>query len=221
MLVVVAGGGKVGSHLAHVLKEADHDVALVERRKEQCAKLADQLDVTIVCGDSCEPHVLDEAHMGKADAVVAVTGDDEDNLVISLLGKFEYEVPLTIARVNNPKNEWLFTRRFGVDIPVCNTQIIAKLLEETVRIGDVVTLFKSRSGEVALVELTLSEESVAAGRQIDELALPSDSVVVTIIRDEQVLAPEADIRLKAGDQILVMTSTASEPKLAEILGNPA
>lgn len=217
MFVVIVGGGKVGSYLARMLREANHEVTLVEQRREQCAKLAEEVDTTIVCGDGCEPYILDEARLSKADAAVAVTGHDEDNLVVCLLSKYEYEVPLTIARINNPKNEWLFTKRFGVDIPVSNTQMIAKLLQEEVTIGDLVTLLKMRKGDVALVELTLPEGCVAVGQEIRNLQLPPDSVLVSVIRDDQVLIPKGSTVLQADDEILAVTSVASEPKLAECL----
>lgn len=133
MYVVVIGGGKVGSHLAKVLAHEGKHVALVEVNPEKCALLEEALPgVTLICGDGDEPYVLDEASARNADAIVAVTGHDEDNLVVCLLGKLEYNVPLTVARINNPANEWLFTEAFGVDIPVSNTTMIVAALEECV-----------------------------------------------------------------------------------------
>ncbi|HEY3317848.1 MAG TPA: NAD-binding protein [Coriobacteriia bacterium] len=134
MVVVIVGGGKVGSFLAQMLGEAGHEVTLVEFRPEQCTRLEGELqdNVRLICGDGDEPYILEDANVTKADAIVAATGDDEDNLVVCLLGKYEYKVPLTIARINNPKNEWLFTDEFGVDIPVSNTSMIANLLEKHV-----------------------------------------------------------------------------------------
>ncbi len=137
MFVVIVGGGKVGSYLAQELGEMGHDVTLIEFRPDQCARLEDELselqeNVRMICGDGDEPYILEDANVGRADAIVAATGDDEDNLVVCLLGKYEYKVPLTIARINNPKNEWLFTDEFGVDIPVSNTSMIANMLEKHV-----------------------------------------------------------------------------------------
>jgi trk system potassium uptake protein TrkA len=200
-----------------MLREANHEVTLVEQRREQCAKLAEEVDATVVCGDGCEPYILDEARLSKADAAVAVTGHDEDNLVVCLLSKYEYEVPLTIARINNPRNAWLFTKRFGIDIPVSDTEMIAKLLQEEVTIGDLVTLLKMKKGDVALVELTLPEDGAAIGQEIRNLQLPPDSVLVTVIRDDQVLIPKGTTVLQADDEILAVTSVASESKLAERL----
>jgi trk system potassium uptake protein TrkA len=137
MFVVIVGGGKVGSHLAQTLGSEGNDVTLVEFRPEQCGRLEEELgglqdNVRLICGDGDEPYILEDANINNADAVVAATGDDEDNLVVCLLGKYEYKVPLTIARINNPKNEWLFTDQFGVDVSVSNTAMIVKLLDEKV-----------------------------------------------------------------------------------------
>jgi trk system potassium uptake protein TrkA len=135
MFVVIVGGGKVGSHLAKLLAERGSRVALVEVSEDRCNLIDEEmkaLGVTIVCGDGDEPYVLDEADTRSADAIVAATGHDEDNLVVTLLGKYEYKVPVTIARINNPRNEWLFTDEFGVDMPVSNTQMMADLLERCV-----------------------------------------------------------------------------------------
>jgi len=133
MFIVIIGGGKVGSFLAQHLGSAGHDVTVVEFRPEQCARLEEELpEARLVCGDGDEPYILEDLGVANAHAIVAATGDDEDNLVVCMLGKYEYRVPLTIARVNNPKNEWLFTDRFGVDAAVSNTSMIVKVLEERV-----------------------------------------------------------------------------------------
>lgn len=217
MYIIVVGGGKVGAHLSSLLQEAGHEVTLAEQRKEQCAKLREITDLNIVCGDGCEPYVLDEAGISKADAVVAVTGHDEDNLVICLLSKFEYEAPLVIARINNPKNAWLFTQKFGVDIPVSNTQMIAKLLLERMTIGDIVTFLKLRKGDMSLAELTISEGSKVIGKQVSDIELPPDCVFVTIIRGDELLIPKGTTVLEANDEILVVTSINREAEIAKLL----
>lgn len=135
MYIVIVGGGKVGSHLAKMVVERGDRAAVIEVSEERCAMLEEEmasLGVTLICGDGDEPYVLDEADVRSADAVVAATGHDEDNLVVTLLGKYEYKVPVTIARINNPRNEWLFTDEFGVDMPVSNTAMMADLLERCV-----------------------------------------------------------------------------------------
>lgn len=131
MYVVIVGGGKVGSSLAGQLASEGHQVTLVEEDRDKCSLLGEKMDaVRLMCGDGDEPYVLEEAAIAKADAVIAATGHDEDNLVVCMLGKYEYKVPLTLARINNPKNEWLFNERFGVDVPVSQTSMISRLLSE-------------------------------------------------------------------------------------------
>jgi trk system potassium uptake protein len=133
MFVVIVGGGKVGSHLSKMLVSQGYEVTLIEIDPDKCYELSDTLDgVNTICGDGDEPYVLDEANVRTANAVVAATGDDEDNLVVCLLGKIEYQVPVTIARINNPANEWLFNETFGVDMMVSNTQMMAELLNKCV-----------------------------------------------------------------------------------------
>lgn len=221
MYVVIVGGGKVGSYLAQMLKETGYDVTLVEMRKEQIAKIAeDQPDLHIVKGDGCEPDVLDEAGMLKADAVVAATGHDEDNLVVCLLAKYEYEVPQTIARINNPKNEWLFKDTFGVDIALSNTHMIAKILQEEVALGDIVTLLKLKKGNVSLVELTLDDTSPAIGKTLQDLALGGDVVLVSVIRGTELLLPKGSTELAVGDEILAVTTASGESIFSKALGSP-
>src|SRR5450759_2807832 len=161
-----------------MLRESNYEVTLVEERTEQVAKIReDQPDLNMITGDGCEPDILDEARLLKADAVVAATGHDEDNIVVCMLAKHEYEVPHTIARINNPKNEWLFRASFGVDIALSNTHMIAKILQEEIALADLVTLLKLKKGDVALVELTLEESSPAIGKAIKDLELPSGVIL--------------------------------------------
>lgn len=133
MKVLIVGGGQVGSNLARMLNEEGHELTLIEIDRARCSQLEERVsEVRIMCGDGDEPYLLEEADIRSADVVIAATGDDEDNLVVCLLAKYEYRVGLTMARVNNPKNEWLFTERFGVDVPVSQTSMIARLLSEHV-----------------------------------------------------------------------------------------
>jgi len=221
MYVVIVGGGKVGSYLARMLKESGYEITLIEERKEQVAKiLEDQPDLNVVRGDGCEPFVLDEARILKADAVVAVTGHDEDNIVVCMLARHEYEVPHTIARINNPKNEWLFRESFGVDIALSNTHMIAKILQEEVALGDIVTLLKLKKGDVSLVELKLESSSPAAGKILKELSLPADVILVSIIRGSELILPKGSTTLEVGDEILAVTSGEGETQLARALSTP-
>ncbi len=220
MYIVIVGGGKVGSYLARMLTESGYEVTLVEERKEQVVKvLEDQPGLNVILGDGCEPYILDEARVLKADAVVAVTGHDEDNIVVCMLAKLEYEVPNTIARINNPKNEWLFRESFGVDVALSNTHMIAKLLQEEIALGDIVTLLKLKKGDVSLVEITLAEDSAAVGQAIKDLPLPVEVVLATIIRGNELVLPKGTTVLETGDEILAVTTGTGEAALQKSLGS--
>src|SRR3989475_12291763 len=157
MRVVVAGAGNVGRHLAADLTERGHEVTVIEQDTGVMSRARAELPegVNFLLGDACEPYILEEAKLGQADVIVAATGDDEDNLVISLLAKQEFAVPRVVARVNHPMNEWLFTESWGVDVAMSPPHILGALIEEAVSVGDLVKLFRLEHGRVALVEVTL------------------------------------------------------------------
>ena len=221
MYVLIVGGGKVGSHLAKTLAAEGHQVTIVEVDQERCAILEDLMEgVRIICGDGDEPYVLDEANARSADAIVAATGHDEDNLVVCLLGKLEYNVPLTIARINNPANAWLFTQRFGVDVPVSNTAIMAEVLKN-VSLGDIVTLLRLQAENMAIDEIVLAEDGPAVGKRIADLTLPPASQVMAIISAGQVVVPRGDTLLKAGDEVLILAKCEDQPALRAVFGGHA
>jgi trk system potassium uptake protein TrkA len=216
MKVVVTGGGAVGRHLAQDLTERGHDVTLVEQDRALAEKLGQWApDTRIVYGDACEPRILDQAEMRKADVVVAATGDDEDNLVISLLAKQEFGVPRVLARVNHPKNEWLFDEQWGVDASVSPPHVLTAMVEEAVTVGDLVRLLRLEGGKVALVEMRLPENSPNVGKALYELRLPPDTTLVGILRDGHVTIPQPETTLAAGDEIVALASNASEPALRD------
>lgn len=217
MHIVIVGGGNVGAYLAGELHEAHHKVTVVEHRREQCHLLDQEISAKVVCGDGCEPDILDKAGVARADVIIAVTGHDEDNIVICQLGKFEYEIPLVIARINNPKNAWLFTKQFGIDIPVSNTELISKLLLEQITLGDIVTLLKLKKGNLALLEVTIKKESAVVAKEISEIALPPECVIVSIIRSGQLLIPRGGTRLAAADELLIITQVSNEAALSKLL----
>lgn len=218
MFAVIVGGGKVGSHLAATLAEQGHQVSLVEIDPDRCELLSGVAEgVRVICGDGDEPYVLDEANARMADAVVAATGHDEDNLVVCLLGKLEYEVPLTVARINNPANAWLFTERFGVDVPVSNTAIMADVLK-SVSLGDIVTLLRLQAENMVVDEIVLAEDSPAVGKSMAELSLPSCSQVMAIISGGGVVVPRGDTRLKAGDELLILARCEDDRELRAAFG---
>jgi trk system potassium uptake protein len=217
--VVVAGAGNMGRHLTHDLAQRHHEVTLIEQETLPATRARQELPegVAVLLGDACEPYVLDEARLGEADVIVAATGDDEDNLVISLLAKQEFAVPRVLARVNHPENEWMFTEQWGVDTAVSPPHILTSLVEEAVSVGDIVRLLKLERGKVTLVELRLQEGSAVAGRPMYELRLPLDSAIVAIVREEHVVIPQPETVLAAGDEILAIATPDVEDELRRSL----
>lgn len=216
MFVLIVGGGKVGSHLAKTLAAEGHQVTIVEVDSDRCAVLEDLMDgVRIICGDGDEPYVLDEADARNADALVAATGHDEDNLVVALLGKMEYDSPLTVGRINNPANAWLFTERFGVDVPVSNTAIMADVLK-SVSLGDIVTMLRLQADNMVIDEIVLPAAAHAVGRKLSELALPEGAQVMAIVSAGSVVVPRGETVLSAGDELLILTKTEHEAELRKV-----
>jgi trk system potassium uptake protein TrkA len=216
MNIVIIGGGKIGRNLAQILiAEGRHRVTLIEIREPVSRRLRDEIaGVTIVEGDGCDPRVLREAGIERAQAVAAVTGDDEDNLVVAQISKREFRVPRVAARINNPKNAWLFTTRMGVDVPVDNTTLLARSLEADINVGAVVQMLRLREGRVTLVELTVAPDSSAIGKAVFELGLPTECVLAAILRGDQVILPAGDTRIQAGDQVIALARLEREADLA-------
>ncbi len=219
MRVVVAGAGNVGTHLAADLAERGHEITLIEQDKGAIARAKAEIpqSVNVLMGDACEPYVLEEAKLGQADVIVAATGDDEDNLVVSLLAKQEFAVPRVVARVNHPSNEWMFTEQWGVDAAVSPPHILTALVEEAVTVGDVVRLLKLDRSGAALVELTLQQGSSVAGRPMYELRLPLDSAIVAIVREGHVVIPQPETVLVAGDEVMAIAKPEAEEDLRQAL----
>jgi trk system potassium uptake protein TrkA len=220
MKVVITGAGKVGRHLASDLAQRSHDVTLIEQDKQEATRAALDVpeSVNVLLGDACEPYVLDEAKLGEAEVIVAATGDDEDNLVTSLLAKQEFAVPRVLARVNHSENEWMFTEQWGVDAAVSPPHIFTALVEEAVTVGDIVRLLKLERGKVSLVELTLKPGSKVLGKPMYELRLPLDSAIVAIIREEHVVIPQPETVLAEGDEIMAISRPEVEEELRSALG---
>jgi trk system potassium uptake protein len=209
--VVITGAGAVGRHLAADLQTRGHEVTLIEQDPRVLEKAAEWAPgVSMLLGDACEPWVLEKANLSEADVVVASTGDDEDNLVTSLLSKQEYAVPRVLARVNHPGNEWLFTPQWGVDAAVSPPHILTSLVEEAVTVGDLVGLLRLEGGRVALSELRLPETSPNVGRAIYELRLPPDTAIVAILRDGHVVIPQPETVLAGGDEVIALSSPGAE-----------
>ncbi len=215
--IAIVGAGNVGRYVASDLKSKGHDIVLIEQNKALVESLKGDLDVNWVNGDACELHTLDAAVLSSCEVMVAATGDDEDNLVVSLLSKQEFAVPRVIARVNHPDNEWLFTESWGVDVAVSTPHLMTSLVEEAVSIGDLVRLLPLEQGKVSLVELTLAEGSPVAGKTVGDLKMPPDCTLVAIVRDKHVIAPTAETPLQAGDEVLALASPEAEPDLTKAL----
>src|SRR6266536_2375239 len=216
--ILVAGAGVWGAYIADHLVEQGNEVVVVEQDAAAARQARARGGRVVIAGDACEPSVLDRAGLQTVDTVVAATGDDEDNLVVSLLAKHSYGVPRVVARVNNPKNSWLFTEDWGVDTAVSAPAILTRLLDAAVGIQDVVALLRSEHGGVALVEVTLDDDAPAVGRRADELELPERSVVVAVVRGERVLPGGGSGPLEPGDEVLAVTALATEPALRQSLG---
>jgi trk/ktr system potassium uptake protein len=219
MKVVITGAGKVGRHLAGDLAHRGHDVTVIEQDKQAATRAAMEIPeaVNVLLGDACEVYVLDEAKAGEADVLVAATGDDEDNLVSSLLAKQEFAVPRVLARVNHSENEWMFTEQWGVDAAVSPPHILTALVEEAVTVGDIVRLLKLERGKVSLVELTLKPGSKVLGKPLYELRLPVDSAIVAIIREEHVVIPQPETVLAEGDELMAISRPEVEEELRSAL----
>lgn len=223
MRVCIAGGGSVGRFVATQLLESGHDVLIIDNdsslvaREERSQQLA---DATWVVADACEVEALAAAGLDQIDVVAAVTSDDEDNLVISLLAKQSFGVPRVIARVNNPKNEWLFNEMWGVDVAVSTPHVLTALVQEAVSVGSFVRLMNLKDGRVRLAEVTLDEHSPADGKMIQELPLPRQATVVAVMRGEQVIVPRGDTTVRSGDEVIVLAADEAEDETRACFVSP-
>ncbi len=216
MKVVVAGGGSVGTAIAGELASNGHDVLLLERDPEVVERQRSSDAITWMAVDACEVASLDAAGLATADVVVAATGDDEDNLVISLLAKQEFAVPRVVARVNHPKNQWLFNESWGVDVSVSTPALITALVEEAVSVGSLVRLLQFEKGAAHLVEVTLAHDSPAGGAAIADLEFPREASIVAVVRDDHLVVPRGDTVLQSGDEVLVLVTAESEPAVRSL-----
>ena len=218
MYVIIVGGGNTGSYLAKILLEGNHTVRVIESRQGLLEKLHVELpDEVVVHGDGSAPSVLDAAGIRQAHVLAAVTGDDETNLVITSLARFEFNVPRTIGRVNNPKNAWLFTAEMGVDVALNQADILAHLVAEEMSLGDMMTLLKLSRGEYSLIEEKVHPDSIAVNKLLKELELPEECTITAIIRKTQLVVPRGDTRLEAADEVLALVRRSSLHQFAALL----
>ena len=218
MNILIVGAGKSGVNLAEKLR-SKHDVTMVEVRPDRAAYVAARLkDVRVVRGDGCEPTVLDRANTGHSDLVAALTGDDEDNLVVSFLAKTTHSVPMVFARTNHPKNEWLFTKKWGVDVAISTANVIYSLIEKEVSLGDVITLMGLHAENMVIDEITLPADAAAVGKTLAELNIPKRAHIMAIISKGEIVVPRGDTLLAASDEILILSALGEEKNLRATFG---
>jgi trk system potassium uptake protein TrkA len=216
MRVAIAGAGAVGRSIAQELLENGHEVLLIDKNPRSI-KVEAVAQAEWLLADACEIASQDDAGLERCHVVVAASGDDKVNLVVSLLAKTEYGVPRVVARINHPKNEWLFNESWGVDVAVSTPRLLSALVEEAVSVGDLVRLMTFRQGEANLVELTLPEDAPLVGQLVGSVAWPQDTALVAILREGRVLVPSPDDTLESGDELMFVANQDVEDELGELL----
>jgi trk system potassium uptake protein len=221
MFVLIAGGGRTGTYLAAMLGSEGRQVRLIENRRDVLARIHRELPTEVIYeGNPTDPAVLEQAGISEAQAIVAATTNDADNLVICFLARTKYNVPRTIARINNPRDAWLFDKKFCVDVAVNQAAIMASLIEEEMSWGDMMTLLKIRRGRYSLVEEKIPEGARAVGVAIKDLPFPEECVIAAIIREGRVVIPRGITQLEIGDEILAIVGPGAADKLAELFARP-
>lgn len=219
MKILIVGGGQTGSYLANLLSSNGHEVIVIEQRENVFAKLKNELPKEMLLfGNGTDPETLEAAGIGSANVVAAVTGKDEVNLVVSTLSKMEFGVPRVVARVNNPKNAWLFTASMGVDVGVNQADLMAHFVVEEMNLREMFTILKLNRGNCSIVQIEVNPAAAAAGKRVKELGIPQKAVLISITRGHQTIIPRGDTQILAGDSILAFTDTVSRDKLNQILG---
>ncbi|SDN49801.1 trk system potassium uptake protein TrkA [Streptomyces sp. cf386] len=213
MNVLIAGAGRLGTQIAQVLSAARNEVTLIDIDDDRVAELEGRIQVRLMAGDACEPVLLEHAGALTADLVIATTGDDEDNLVISLLAKRQFLVPRVAARVNDADNAWLFDERWGVDVAVPAATPLISLIEEATGATDTVALLRLSKAGVDVIETAITPQSRAVGRVLRDIRLPEGTVVATIVRGGQPTVPDPAIRLAVGDELLLVSHSATEQEI--------
>lgn len=216
MYIIVAGGGRVGHYLTRALLNAKHEVLLLEKDPARASYLTEALGAKVVeRGDACEVRTMKEAGMERADVVIAVTGDDEDNLVICQMAKLQFHVPRTIARVNNPQNEGIF-HRLGIDMTVSSTKIIFNLIEQQIETDLVMPLAPLQRGNIEIVEIDLGPDSPVLGKTIPQVRLPANALIISIVRDGHAILPNIDVEFKQGDSLIALVNADEEAALRKV-----
>jgi trk system potassium uptake protein TrkA len=212
MFVTIAGGGKVGYYLTKTLIPLKHKVVIIERQKELCTKVANDLGIPVYHGDATDTEILSDIGISDADVFVAVTGQDENNLISCQLAKRNFGVKKTIARVNNPKNIDVF-KRLGVDIAVSSTSIIAELIEQEIDYYGLRTLLELKNGKVVISEIVIEDGSPASGKMLKDINLPKGCIIISIIRNDDAIIPHGSTQLEAEDFIILVSSADNQHQL--------
>ena len=220
MYIIIVGGGKIGYYLAKQLLEDQHEVLIIEQDAEKCAQIADDLGEVVMLGDGCEAATLERAGMARADMVIAVTGDDEDNLVVCQVAKHKFDVPHTVARLNNPKNETIF-KKLGIDATISSTSVILAHIEQELPSHPLIPLMTLKGG-LEIVEIKIPPEAQAVGRPIKGILLPQQSLIALIVGpDGQPRLPTNDTIIQAGDEVVAVTALENEEGLrSALIGTP-
>lgn len=217
MRVMIIGGGKVGTYLANYLLSEKHDVKLIELREEETPRIL--LDIpksALVIGNGTDPDVLETAGIRKCDVVAVVTGIDEVNLTATSLARFEFMVPRTIARINHPKNAWMFNESMGVDVALNQADLMAALIAEEMSLGDMITLHKLRKGKFDFVEEKIAPDAKANGKKISEISLPRRSTIVAVLRHGELIIPHGDLVFETADEVLSIVHQSEKKDLAKL-----
>jgi trk system potassium uptake protein len=216
MRVVVVGAGRLGLQIANALTVSENQVTLIESQRTIVEQLRDTVKARVVHGDAADPAVLEEAGALNADVLVAVAGQDQVNLVVSLLAKRQFDVPRVVARVNDPDNEWLFTDSWGVDVAVSASASILSLIEEATRTVDTVGLLRLGTAGVNLIESTITTESSAVGKALSDVCLPHGTVVAAVMREGQPTVPSGSFTFQVGDELLLISESATEADIRNV-----
>ena len=221
MFVLIAGGGRTGARLANLLLNEGYKVRMVENRTPLLARLHQELATEVIYeGNPIDPSILEQAGIRDAHVLAAVTSDDSSNLALCFMAKTVFDVPRTIARVNNPNNAWLFGPKFHVDVALNQADVLAHLIQEEMSVGDMMTLFQIRRGQYSVVEEKVAPGAKGIGIALRDMGLEQQCVIAAIIREGKMMLPRADTTFQEGDEVLAVASPDGAKKLSELLAHP-
>lgn len=214
MKIIIIGGGQVGTYIANLLIQSNNTVKVIENRENVYAKLKNELpEETIVFGSGTDPNILEACGIGSADVVAAVSGADEVNLVASTIAKFEFDVPRVIARINNPKNNWLFNHSMGVDVALNQADLMAHLVVEEMDLKNMYTLLKLNRGNYSIIQITTDTRSASVGKAVKDLVIPQNVVLISIQRNSGMIIPRGDTVIAGGDHIIALADKDTQAEI--------